>query len=81
MNKRSSGLSENDVEFVLSWLCVEWGFCDARYLPRETFKQLSAEDFATEVLRAEGMETDPDISEWHKKIADRIRHQENLKNA
>lgn len=61
---------------LLGKLCAEWGFCgSARDAPFDRQRSAwTADEFAIEVLRAEGMNPlliegiGPDQSEWFKKI-------------
>ena len=65
---------------MLGKLCVEWGFCgnskDASFDGARA--SWTADEFATEVLRAEGMNplmiegVGPDQSDWFKKIRARF---------
>lgn len=61
-------------------LCIEWGFCgNAQDAPFDRERSAwTADEFAIEVLRAEGMNPlliegiGPDQSEWFKKIRARF---------
>ena len=61
-------------------LCIEWGFCgDAKRAPFDHKRGAwTAEEFALEVLRAEGMDPliiegiGPAQSDWFKRIRDRF---------
>ncbi len=61
-------------------LCVDWGFCgDAENAPFDLERTAwTADEFAIEVLRAEGMNPmmiegiGPDQSDWFKKIRARF---------
>lgn len=65
---------------MLSELCIEWGFCgDAKHARFDRKRgSWTAEQFAFEVLRAEGMDPmiiegiGPSQSEWFKKIRSRF---------
>lgn len=63
---------ERELIYLLADLCVKWGFC----IPQNDLEQISkmnyyhAEDFAIDVVEAEGMEG---YTNWNKRIADRFR--------
>jgi hypothetical protein len=65
---------------MLGKLCIEWGFCgDHRHAPFDHKRGAwTAEEFALEVLRAEGMNPlmiegiGPSQSDWFKKIRARF---------
>lgn len=63
---------ERELIYLLSDLCVKWGFC----IPGRNFEQIAkkdyyhADDFAMDVVEAEGMDKD---SEWVNRIAQRFR--------
>ena len=65
---------ERELIYLLGDLCVKWGFC----IPPEDFAQISkmdhyhAEDFALDVVAAEGLEAHP-TSAWVKRIAARFK--------
>jgi hypothetical protein len=60
---------EKDLRSLLSTLCVEWGFC----IPPDdvdriaSSQRLTADEFATEVLKAEGFNADYEVR-WHRAI-------------
>ncbi len=58
---------------LLDWLCVEWGFClsPADVHRIATVECLKANDFAREVLLAEGMDPDYEV-QWCQKIKRRF---------
>ena len=64
---------KDDLNALLYWLCVEWGFC----IPPEDHNRivhshhLRADDFAIEVLRAEGMNPEYEV-EWRHRIRDQF---------
>lgn len=64
---------EERLSHLLGKLCVEWGFCiapvDAERIARS--KHLTADQFATDVLIAEGMQPEKE-KQWRKKIRDRF---------
>lgn len=65
---------EKEIEKLLSYLCVDWGFCipheDAKTLKESDY--LDADEFARAVLIAEEM--DPDIEvKWRRKIRNKFR--------
>lgn len=65
---------------MLGKLCIEWGFCgDARHAPFDHGRATwTADEFAMEVLRAEGMNPleiegiGPSQSDWFKRIRARF---------
>ena len=65
---------------MLGKLCIEWGFCgDARQAPFDHRRAAwAADEFALEVLRAEGMNpleiegVGPSQSDWFKRIRARF---------
>ncbi len=63
---------ERELIYLLADLCVIWGFC----IPPDNFEEISkqdfyhAEDFALDVVEAEGMDSD---SRWVKKISERFK--------
>lgn len=63
---------ETDLTAFLGVLCVEWGFClppaDARRLAN--LDRVTAEEFAKQLLEAEGMNADS--SPWFQRIAKRF---------
>ena len=65
---------ERELIYLLADLCVKWGFC----IPPDKFEEISkrdyyhADDFALDVLEAEGMEL-INCSGWAKKISKRFR--------
>ena len=62
---------ERELKTLLNDLCAKWGFC----IPEEDFDSISkqqyyrAEDFALDVVLAEGLE----YSEWVSKIGKRFK--------
>jgi len=72
MKEANSGPAalEKQIRYLLGDLCVDWGFCippaDADRIARS--KRLEADEFAAEVLRAEGM-----FSEYETKWFPRIK--------
>ena len=62
----------SDAENLTYLFCAHWGFCDARYGDVSRFEGIDPPTFATRLLEAEGMESNPLISEWHKKITERV---------
>lgn len=75
MGKRNNLQSplEKELRKLLDALCVEWGFCippgDADRIA--TSSVLTADDFAKEVLKAEGMYLEQH-TEWYGKIRQRF---------
>lgn len=65
---------ERELGSFLADLCVKWGFC----IPPDSCDQISkaayyhADDFAHDLLEAEGMDTSFEY-EWAKKISARFR--------
>lgn len=65
---------ECELGHLLTDLCVKWGFC----IPPDSYDQISktsyyhADDFALDVLDAEGIDTKFG-SEWVKKISNRFK--------
>lgn len=63
----------NEVEYLLYDLCVEWGFCippeDAKRIAQSA--NLNAEDFACQVLEAEGMNPEYE-KQWKRKISNKF---------
>lgn len=65
---------ERELNYLLADLCVKWGFC----IPPNDWENISKakaytkEQFATDVVVAEGMTPEYD-SLWVKKIAERFR--------
>ncbi|MFC0603015.1 hypothetical protein [Winogradskyella pulchriflava] len=65
---------ERELIYLLGDLCVKWGFC----IPPKDFNRISkmeyykANDFAIEVVEAEGLDSYPE-SKWVKKIAERFK--------
>jgi len=63
---------ERELIYLLADLCVKWGFC----IPSEDFEQISkmdyyhAEDFAEDVVKAEGMEG---YTSWTNRISERFK--------
>ena len=63
---------ERELVYLLYDLCVKWGFC----IPPEDFEQISkmdyyhAEDFAEDVVKAEGMEG---YTSWTSRISERFK--------
>lgn len=63
---------ERELIYLLADLCVKWGFC----IPSDDLEQISkmdyynAQDFAEDVLDAEGMEG---YSSWARRIEERFR--------
>lgn len=63
---------ERELIYLLTDLCVRWGFC----LPPDRFEQISKmshytdKNFATDVVAAEGLDSS---SDWINKIAERFR--------
>jgi hypothetical protein len=70
---RESSL-EKRLSDLLTALCVEWGFC----IPPDDFdriassQHLTADEFATEVLKAEGFDHPEYELRWHRKIKRRF---------
>lgn len=70
---RNTPPMERELIYLLVDLCVKWGFC----IPSDDFERISkmeyyhAQDFAIDVVTAEGMEAYPD-SGWVKSIAERF---------
>jgi hypothetical protein len=64
---------KKDLGDLLDTLCVEWGFC----IPPSDFdrivarQRLTADEFAAEVLRAEGFNPEYE-KQWHRKIKRRF---------
>ena len=67
---------EKDLGDLLTKLCVEWGFC----IPPSDFHRIAASqcldaaEFATEVLRAEGLDPEYEL-QWFRKIKRRFVEQ------
>jgi len=65
---------ERELNYFLYDLCVKWGFC----IPPEEHNEISkseyynAEDFACDVIEAEGMNAEHE-SKWVKKISNKFR--------
>lgn len=65
---------ERELIYLLADLCTKWGFC----IPPDDFESITkqtyyhAEDFAIDVVEAEGMEAHPH-SQWVKRIAERFK--------
>ncbi len=63
---------ERELIYLLTDLCVKWGFC----IPAENFEQISKmnyytdKDFAMDVVKAEGLEG---YSSWVNRISERFR--------
>jgi aminopeptidase-like protein len=63
---------ERELIYLLYDLCVKWGFC----IPPNDFEQISkkkyyhAEDFAIDVVKAEGMEG---YTNWTNRITERFK--------
>lgn len=63
---------ERELIYLLTDLCVKWGFC----LPPDSAEQISKmdyyndRDFATDVVEAEGLDG---YSSWVNRIAERFR--------
>ena len=77
MEMRSSqdeiSLSEVELRRLLGWLCIEWGFCIPPEASEDISRRasLSANEFASAVLQAEGM--NPEYEEkWFQRIRDRF---------
>ncbi|MEM8851580.1 MAG: hypothetical protein AAGE03_16310 [Pseudomonadota bacterium] len=65
--------TEKAAKQITSWLCFNWGFCDAgQQRPSSDFVGKTPDEFAEIVLATEGMETDPYISGWRKQMGDKI---------
>ena len=64
---------KKELYVLLDWLCVEWGFCippkDADRIAAS--ENLDAAEFATEVLRAEGLDPEYELH-WFRKIKRRF---------
>jgi hypothetical protein len=64
---------ERELRRLLNWLCAEWGFCippgEAGRISQSA--SLSAEEFATAVLVAEGMNPEYE-REWFRNIKRRF---------
>lgn len=64
---------ERELIYLLHDLCVKWGFC----IPSDHFDVIvkkefyHAEDFAMDVVKAEGMDAYPE-SDWVQRIAKRF---------
>jgi hypothetical protein len=61
---------ERELERLLEWLCVEWGFCvpTTDWDRIVTSRAISADEFSAEVLRAKGH-----VPEYEKKWFRKIR--------
>jgi len=63
---------ERELIYLLSDLCIKWGFC----IPPDSFEQISKigyyndKGFAMDVVEAEGMDG---YSSWVDRIAERLR--------
>lgn len=70
---KPSSTLEARLSHLLGELCVEWGFCippaDAERIARS--KHLTTDQFAVEVLVAEGMHPEYE-KQWRKKMRDRF---------
>lgn len=64
---------EKEIEKLLNFLCVEWGFCippkDQERLRKSNY--LDASEFSRSVLIAEGMDAKLEI-EWFRKIRNKF---------
>lgn len=64
---------EAQIRYLLAELCTDWGFCipsvDANRIARST--HLEANEFAAEVLRAEGMTPENEVK-WVRRIKQRF---------
>ncbi|MDH3379655.1 MAG: hypothetical protein OEQ39_22235 [Gammaproteobacteria bacterium] len=71
---RNTPPMEREINYLLYDLCVIWGFCippkNAEVLSKRN--HISAEEFAIEVIEAEGMNPDYE-KKWVRKIADKFR--------
>lgn len=62
-----------EIEYLLNDLCIDWGFC----IPPEDIKRITevatweADDFACQVLMAEGMNPEYE-KHWRSKIRDQF---------
>jgi hypothetical protein len=66
-------LTENDLRTFLGALCREWGFCIPPEAQDEIVRRstITAEEFASAVLEAEGM--NPEFEQkWFRRITDRF---------
>ena len=61
------------IEYLLSELCVEWGFCipPAEASRIASMKSLEADEFACNVLVSEGMKPEYE-KQWRRKIRERF---------
>ncbi len=65
---------ERELNYLLADLCVKWGFC----IPSNDMEKISksetynAENFAVDVLAAEGMNSEHEIK-WLRRISERFR--------
>ena len=63
---------ERELTYLLSDLCIKWGFC----IPSDSIEQISKmdyyndKDFAMDVVEAEGMNG---YSSWENRITERFR--------
>jgi len=66
-------LTEGELRRLLSVLCVEWGFCIPSEASEDISRRssLSANEFATAVLQAEGMNPEHE-KKWFQRIRDRF---------
>jgi hypothetical protein len=75
MTKRNPGKPslEKELDALLTKLCIEWGFCipPADFRRIATSRRLSADEFADEVLRAEGFDPEYELH-WFRKIKRRF---------
>lgn len=64
---------QRDLEFLLSDLCVEWGFCipPVYAVKIAQSKELDGDEFAKAVLIAEGMNLEYE-KQWYRRIRSRF---------
>ncbi len=64
---------QTKIEYLLNDLCLDWGFCippeEAKRIAES--KQLEADDFACQVLIAEGMNPEYEI-QWRRRIREKF---------
>ena len=67
---------ERDLGILLDKLCMEWGFCipPSDRARVATSRRSDAAEFASEVLRAEGLDPDYEVH-WFRRIRQRFRDQ------
>lgn len=63
---------ERELFYLLGDLCVKWGFCISDYDRITKSEYYSAEQFAEDVIRAEGMNPEHELK-WMRRIAERFR--------